>query len=151
MDFDFQDLVDAIVSHALALGVFASVNGHQPQSIPTVDSDITCAVWTQEIEPFPEGSGLSSTTGRVEMNMRLYSSLNQEPQDAIDPGLMNAVSKVFAAFSGDFTLDGTVRDVELLQMGAKAGYIPQDDQTLRVMTITIPIVINDMWDQVASS
>lgn len=76
--------------------------------------------------------------------------MNQQPYDQIDPAVMNATSAVFAAFSGDFTLGGTVRNVDLMGMKAQAGYVQQDGQTLRVMTITVPIVVNDLWEQVAA-
>lgn len=149
MDFDFQDLISAITSHALALGVFDSVNGHQPTSVP--NTGMTCAVWAQEIDADPENSGLATTSTAVELNVRLYMALNPQAPDAIDPAMMNATSELLAAYNGDFTLEGLVRNVEVLQAKARAGYMDQADQTLRVMTISLPIGINDLWEQVASS
>jgi hypothetical protein len=88
------------------------------------------------------------------MNVRLYTSAVQQPYDAIDPALMTAMSTLCAAYSADFQLDGLVFEVDLLgaygpSMGATAGYILQDGVTLRVMTITLPLIIDDLWAQVA--
>jgi hypothetical protein len=57
----------------------------------------------------------------------------QEPQDAIDPNLTDALSALIAAYSGDFDLGGPVRDVDLLGaispgLSARAGYINQDSK-----------------------
>lgn len=145
---DFQDLITSVASVLSALAEFPSVNTHEPQSVPS--DSITCAVWAQEIEPDPQASGLPTTSARITLAVRLYSSMNQQPYDQIDPAVMNATSAVFAAFSGDFTLGGTVRNVDLMGMKAQAGYVQQDGQTLRVMTITVPIVVNDLWEQVAA-
>lgn len=149
MDFDFQGLISAVTSHAQALGMFDSTNGHQPESIP--NTGMTCAVWAQEIDADPESSGLAATSAAVELNVRLYMALNPQAPDAIDPAMMNATSLLLAAYNGDFTLDSLVRNIGVLQARAKAGYMDQADQTLRVMTISLPIVINDLWEQGASS
>lgn len=149
MDFDFNDLISAVTSHAQALGVFDTVNGAQPTSVP--NTGVTCAVWAQEIAPDPEASGLAATAVDVELNVRLYMALNSQEPDVIDPAMMNATSKLLAAYNGNFTLDGLVRNIDVLQAKAVAGYIDQSGQILRVITISLPIVINDLWEQVAAS
>jgi hypothetical protein len=146
-DFDFTDLIAAVTSVADALGVFDAVNGFQPTSLP--NTGMTCAVWPQEIAPDPEASGLAATSADVDLNVRLYMALNPQAPDAIDPAMLNAASALLGAYSGDFTLDGLVRNVGVLQAKAAAGYIDQNGQTLRVITITLPIVINDLWEQSA--
>jgi len=148
-DFDFTPLIAAITSPAQALGVFDSVNGHEPVSVP--NSGLTCAVWAQEIAPNPQASGLASTSVDVEFNVRLYTVLNSLAPDAIDPAMLNAASALLAAYNGDFTLDGLVRDVDVLTAKAVAGYMVQDGQTLRIITISLPITISDLWEQSAVS
>lgn len=149
---DFTTLLDALVSHAQATGDFASVNGHQPPSVTA--AGITCGIWVQDMRPVKELSGLSVTSMEALFNVRLYSSAVQQPYDAIDPALMNATSTLLAAYSGDFRLDGEVMNVDLLgqwgpSMAATAGYMPNDGVTLRVMTITLPLIVADLWAQVA--
>lgn len=148
MDFDFNDLIAAVTSHAQALGVFDSVNGAQPTSVP--NTGMTCAVWAQEIAPDPEASGLAATAVDVEFNVRLYMALNPQAPDMIEPAMMNATSQLLNAYNGDFTLDGLVRNIDVLvRAKAQAGYVEQSGQVLRVMTISLPIVINDLWEQSA--
>jgi hypothetical protein len=83
-------------------------------------------------------------------NCRIYTSMLTEPQDAIDPIVLSAVDLLIGEYSGDFDLGGTVRNVDLLgqfgsPLSARAGYLNQDQKLFRVMTLTIPLAINDLW------
>jgi hypothetical protein len=152
MALDIRTILDAVESHALASGYFAAVNGHEPKSPPT--SGITCAVWVEQIGPARGGSGLNSTSSRLALYVRLYSSLVQQPVDAIDPDLMTALDTLMAAYSGDFELGGLVRQVDLLgtygdPLSARAGYLAEGGAEYRVMTITLPLIVNDLWTQEA--
>lgn len=151
MALNVTGILDAVVSHALSLGFFEAVNTHEPKSSP--GHGLSAAVWVQDIGPGP-GSGLASTSSLLVLNLRLYTSMLTEPQDAIDPNLMDALDALMAAYHGDFTLDGLVRNVDVFGAGgvplrAQAGYITQDSTLLRVMTIALPLIVNDLWEQVA--
>lgn len=144
-------LFNKVVSHALALGVFERVNSHEPKSPP--GGGTSAAVWVQSIAPVT-GSGLNATSGVVTLNVRLYSNFIQQPLDEIDPDLLTAATTLLGAYTGDFDFGGTVRAVDLLgmygvPMSAQAGYLTHDSRVYRVMTITLPVVINDLWSQVA--
>lgn len=153
MALQSKDLVDALASHAMGLGLFEAVNGHQPSAPP--GHGLSLAIWVQNIGATT--SGLASTSGLVVMSLRIYSPIIQEPPDMIDPAVMDAVDQLFAAYSGDFTLGGLVRQVDLLGqrnvnqnaggLAAIAGYIEYDRQIYRTMTINLPLIINDLWDQ----
>jgi hypothetical protein len=150
MALDIVTILDAVESHALASGYFTAVNGHEPQSPPT--SGITCAVWVEQIGPARGGSGLASTSSRLALYVRLYTSLDQQEPDAIDRDLMLALDWLMAAYSGDFTLGGIVRQVDLLgaygdPLSARAGYLAESGAEYRVMTIVLPLVVNDLWDE----
>ncbi|WP_367138851.1 MULTISPECIES: hypothetical protein [Streptomyces] len=152
MALNASSILDAIVSHAMSLGYFETVNGHEPQSPPT--SGLTAAVWVEQIGPAVGASGLSATSTRLAFCVRLYTSLLQQPADAIDPQLMAALDALLAAYSGDFTLGGTVRQVDLLgafgdPLSARAGYLIESGAEYRVMTVTLPVIVNDLWDEVA--
>lgn len=153
MSLDIRGVLDAIQSHALASGFFTEVNGNEPLSPPDT-SGLTCAVWVEQIGPARGGSGLASTSIRLCFYVRLYSGMHIEPADAIDPNLMDALDALMAAYSGDFTLDGRLREVDLLgqfgdPLGARAGYLLEGGTEFRVMTITLPVIVNDLWDQEA--
>lgn len=150
MALDIRTILDAVETHALASGYFQAVNGHEPKSAP--QNGLTCAVWVEQIGPARGGSGLSSTSTRLALFVRLYTPMIQEPEDAIDPALMDALDALMAAYSGDFTLGGLVRQVDLLgiygdPLGASAGYLTTSGAEYRVMTITLPLVVNDLWSQ----
>jgi hypothetical protein len=147
---DFTELLDALVSHAQAVGGFASVNGHQPPSVTV--AGVTCGIWVQRMFPIPTLSGLSVTSMEALFNVRLYTSALQQPYDAIDPEMMNATSTLLAAYSKDFQLGGDVMEVDLLgqygpSMAAAAGYMDNDGTTLRTMTIQLPLIVADLWTQ----
>jgi hypothetical protein len=146
---DVVAVLDAVVSHALASGLFGAVNGHEPASAP--GSGLTAAVWVQALAPV-RSSGLAATSGRLELTVRLYSNMTSEPPDAIDPAMLGAVSTLMAAYSGDFDLGQHVRHVDLLgsagvPLSARAGYLRQDDREYRVMDITLPALVNDIFTQ----
>ena len=148
---DFTALQTAVTDHARGCGLFEAVNGHEPKSAPA-QTGLTCAVWVQAIGPAQGASGLATTTGRVELTVRLYSSMLADPPDAIDPALLTAASTLLAAYSGDFTLGGQVKHVDLLgsngiPLSARAGYLNQDNRLFRVVDITLPMIINDLWAQ----
>ena len=56
------------------------------------------------------------------------------------------------ASSGDLDLGEEVRCVDLLgqtgrALSAQAGYLEQDSKLFRVVVITLPLIVNDLWDQ----
>ncbi len=150
MSLGFDNILNQVVSHALAVGLFDQVNSHEPKSAP--GNGLTAAIWVDYIGPTK--SGLASTTGKLILKIRLYSSMLQEPQDAIDPELTNAVDVLLSAYSGDFDLGANVRNIDLLgatgiPLSAQAGYLHQDVTYYRVFDITLPCIINDIWIQIA--
>jgi hypothetical protein len=150
MPLDSKALSDAMQSHALSTGLFESVNGHEPKSAP--GTGLTAAVWSQRIGPAPRSSGLKVTSGLVTFFLRIYQNMLMKPEDSIDPMVLDAVDTLFGAYSGDFTLGGLVRNVDLLgssgtALSGEAGYVNQDGKLFRVVTLTIPLIINDLWVQ----
>lgn len=150
MSLNLRDLLDKAQSHAAGTGYFERVGTHEPLNPPGYG--LTAAVWIQRITP--TRSGLASTTVRVELGVRLYSPADTQDPDAIDPHLVDAADALMGAYSADFTLGDTVRQVDLLgehgdPLDAQAGYLEQDDTVFRVITITLPLVISDLWSQEA--
>lgn len=148
-------IFDQVVSYSLASGYFESVNQHEPKSAP--GNGITSAVWIQRIRPW--GSGLVATSGVLTLQQRIYTSFLQQPFDAIDPQVAAAATALFGAYSADFDFESIesvvdIRCIDLLGMSgeslnAQAGYINIDNKIYRTMDVMIPIIVNDMWTQVA--
>jgi hypothetical protein len=151
MAVDIDGVLNAITSHAATTGYFDQINGHEPLNRP--GHGLTAAVWIDHVRPVTS-SGLDSTSVLLVFNVRLYTSTLQEPQDAIDPEMVRAIDALFTAYIGDFTLGGLVRNVDVYgadgpPLDAQAGYLRQDEVLYRVITITLPLVVNDVWDEVA--
>lgn len=150
MAINISGILDGITSHALATGLFDQVAGHEPKNPP--GNGLTYAAWVQAIRPVPAASGLAISSGRLEFNARLYSRYVQQPEDAIDPNLVAATDTLMTAYSGDFELGGNVRNIDLLgqtgtPLSAQAGYLTQGNATFRVITIVLPVIVNDLWSQ----
>ena len=146
---------DKVVSYALASGRFDFVNQHEPKNAP--GHGISCSVWIHMILPYRVGSGLSATTGVVQLNARLYTNFREQPYDMIDPNITAATVALMGAFTADFNFGGAagVRNVDLLgqtgtPLSAQAGYVEIDKQMFRVMTVVVPVIVNDMFVQGAS-
>lgn len=145
-------LMASVTSIAMKTGQFRTVNTHEPKSAP--GNGLRLAIWAQSIEPLPAASGLASTSGYIVLYARAYGNMLAKPEDDIDPRLMTAAVVLIGAYSADFTLGGTVRNIDLLgeqgqRLAAQAGYITLDGSVYRIMTVAIPCIINDLWDQVA--
>jgi len=150
VSLDTKAILAAVISHAKASGRFERTLTHEPKSAP--GNGLSIAVWVQNLRPVAGASGLASTTVRLELSVRAYTNMLADPQDDIDTRLLDAVDALMAAYSGDFDLGGLIRNVDLLgehgdPLSADAGYLEQDKKLYRVMVITLPLIINDLWGQ----
>lgn len=151
MAINLSALLDPIVSHALAAGVFDEVQTHEPKSAP--GNGLTYAVFVNAIAPAIGGSGLTATTVRVELIGRIYKPFVSQPEDLIDSNVTDALDILFDAYSGDFEMGGTTHTgIDLLGaygqgLAMRAGYQTIDKTVFRVLDITIPIIVNDAFVQ----
>lgn len=144
-------VTDALVSHAQTMGLFETVNRHEFKNAPA-GGGLHGNVWFSALAPYPGGSGLNVTAARLAFIFRLYGSMLDEPQDDIDENMIVALDQLLAAYSADFTLDGLVREVDLLgaagvPLSAQSGYLTIGNKMMRVIDITLPLIINDAWEQ----
>ncbi len=142
---------EAIETHLIPLGRFDQVNRHEPKNAP--GNQMVAAIIAGPQGP-AVGSGLATTDARVEFTVRIYVNMMAQPLDGTDPALIAATDLLINAYSGDFTLGGTIKAVDLLGMagtplGATPGYINQDSVLYRVMDITLPLLVSDTWAQAA--
>lgn len=151
------DIRDHLADHALALGLFSQVLGYEPKgNVQGVQGMPLAAVWVQSVGPVPMNSGLATTSVRVEFTFRIYSqlglSMSGPGDEKVDPSLSDAAAAFMFNLSGDFDLDGTVYAIDLLGMAgpalsAKAGYLNLSGTHYRIMDITVPVIISDVWPQ----
>lgn len=154
MTFNPQDLLNAVTSLAGSTGWFDRVAGHEPIKNPP-GSGLTCASWVQSMR-MAKSSGLSSSSAVVIMQTRIFMSALADPQDGVDPQLLLATHDLLTAYLADYTLGGLVRSIDVrgaegVPVSCTAGYLEQGSPTrlFRVMTVTLPVIVNDLWDEVA--
>lgn len=150
MSIGIVDIFDQVVSHAAKTGYFESVNSHEAKSAP--GNGLHCEVWIDRLQPYPTSSGLAATTAVLVLNVRVMVSMLAEPQDDIDQTMMTAVDTLLGEYSGDFELGGKVRNIDLLgasgfALSAKGGYLEIDKKIFRVLDISLPMIIDDIWEQ----
>jgi hypothetical protein len=149
MSIDINGVLDELTSHAARLGRFEKVNGFEPKNNP--GNGLSAAIWVNRIDPI-KNSPLNATSIRLEFQFRIYQNFISEPQDAIDPNVFSALDLLMDAYSNDFTLNTEAREIDLLgQFGtglsAQAGYIDMAGKLYRQVTLTIPVIIDDVWTQ----
>ncbi len=150
--FDVRGIISALETHAMSLGKFESVNLHEPKSAP--GNGVTCAIWLSDYAASPLSSGMATTSIRAEWSVRIYHAAFTSTPDMIDPTVMEAVHDFCVALAGDFTLGGLVQSVDIMgrhgeRVRARPGYQNIDGKIFRVMTILVPVIVDNVWDQVA--
>lgn len=151
MSIGIAAILDAVGSHARATGFFPEVILHEPKAAPQSG---TCAVFVSKVVPYRERSGLTSVSVVVLFTVRLYANFLQEPQDNIDRDLVIAGDALLTAYAGDIDLGDTSREVDLLGMASGGngvagdmGYINHDSKLFRVLDISLPVIVNDVWTE----
>jgi hypothetical protein len=140
---DVNALFSALESHALKLGIFRRVNTHDSENAP--GDGISCSIILGPIAASGAMSGLGSVSGTITFLVMVWNPMMQKPLDGVDPAILTAVSTLLNEYSGNFTLGGTVRDIDLLNLRAEPVYVEQEGKQFRVEQISLPIAINDLW------
>lgn len=141
-------LYDQLVSHAGSLGVFdAGVNPAEPWSTP--GSGVWAAFAAPAITPLPAASGLAAVSGRLDFKVVIGASALMKPLGRVDKLVLSAACALLAAYSGAFTLGGNVRDLDPLAVTGTPRYLTMEGHTFRVYELTLPVIVNDLWNEVA--
>lgn len=146
-----DEVLSAIVSDVQRSGYFDKVNTHEPKKAPK--SGLTAAVWFAGVDPIALASGLASTSARIVYTLRLYQSMLMEPQDMIDPRMTKAMANIMRRYNDDFDFEGLIRNIDLLgafgvSLSAISGYLEIQGKQFRIIDITIPCIVNNVWPQV---
>lgn len=150
MTVDIINILASVTSHAQTLGVFDRFAGAEPENAP--GNGLTGACWVQDIGPDVSGSGLASTSMVLLLNVRLYKPVNDLAPEQLDPEMVRALDLLFAAYVGDYTLGGLIRNVDVrgakgTPLSGRAGYQQLDETVYRVFTIQLPLIVNDCWEE----
>lgn len=133
-------------SVALQTNLFQAVDTHEPVSPP--GNRMYCSIMLGPFRPVTI-SGLNSVSGQMTFAMRLWLKARQRPLDKIDMELLAAATTLIGALSSQFTLKGTVRNINLLAMAATPAWVEMEGEQFRVIEVAVPVVINDMFTQEA--
>lgn len=140
---DVNALYAALESHAKLLNIFARVNTHDSENAP--GTGLSCSILLGPIAGDGKLSGQGSVSGTITFLVMVWNPLMQRPLEGVDPAVLTAVSTLLNEYSGNFTLGGTVRNIDLLNLRADPVYVNQEGTEFRVMQVTVPIAINDLW------
>lgn len=151
MSLDVPGILASVQSHAQQLGLFEQVITNEPKNAP--GNGLTCAIWVQRMGPIPAASGLASVSVRVVLMVRILKPMLALPYGQMDLDILSAVDGLMAAYSAAFTLEGKIKNVDLLgqagqPLDSQAGYVTIDKKMFRLMDITLPLLTNDLWMEV---
>ena len=138
-----NSLFSALESHAKSLDVFRRVNLHEPENAP--GEGISCSILLGPLAADGNASGLGTVSGTITWLIMIWSSMMQKPLDGIDPAVLTAESTLLNEYSGNFTLGGLVRNIDLLHLRSDPVYVEQEGKQFRVRQISLPMVIDDLW------
>lgn len=155
---DIPGLLTAVCDAAQKTGHISTVDPHEPREAP--NSDLHAGFWWLSTRPAGgRVSGIAGAATVVTLMGRLYVPAGDGtnlPYDDVDLKLMVAIDRLFAAWIGDFTLGGRVRNVDVFGevspgLGADGGYVAfggGNGKKFRVATITLPLIVNDQYEEV---
>lgn len=149
-------LLAEVVSLPKRLGVFSNVQGHEPKNAPA--TGLNCFVWADSIGPLPSQSSIASTCSLATFALRIQTNMLKPPMDKLDVNILHAAGLLMTKYNGHFRLGeapnptALVRNIDLMGaygpgLSLKMGYLNQDGTMFRVGVVTLPLVLNDEFDQ----
>lgn len=146
----YETVLDALTDHAERLGVFDIVMEGDPVGLP---GDQMVLSWNADSgRPERTMSGLAATSILLTVIGRTFISNKVSPMAGLERKLLVVVDTVMESFHAQIQLGETDMHVDVLgQSGVdlrwQAGFVPVDDELYRVVDITIPVIITDMYAQ----
>lgn len=151
MAIDFVSILSGAETHAMASGLFESVGLHESLNPP--GNGLRCEIIASDLRPVQQFSGLDKSSARLEILVSVICSLRRQPLDSIESDMLNAVSTLIGMYVGDFDLIGSISYIDVFGsngagVAARPGYIEIDGIPYRRYVITLPMIIDNAWDEV---
>lgn len=148
---DAAGVLAGIVSVCQKVGSIEQTIAGQGQNPPT--AGIGATVWMMPGGTVAKRSGLNTVSIALVFNIRLTLSMQTQPPESIETGLLGAFSDLCNALASGFTLGGQVEQVDLLgaygeRLRWDPGYVQYDGVTYRCVTLPVPVVLDDVWSEV---
>lgn len=147
MSLDTKAIMSKLATIGLASGLFVKVSKYEPRGQP--GNRVTLSLISGPLRPITS-SGLNNASLRWQIDGRVYMPMNTEPAGDLDVVLTAAAAKYMEALCGQFTLGGLIRCIDVFgsdgePLSATPGYIDHNDKLYRVITLEIPLLINEQW------
>lgn len=147
MSVDTKAIMSKLATIGQKSGLFVKVSKYEPRGQP--GSKVTLSLISGPMAPI-KSSGLNNASLRWQIDGRVYMPMNYEPAEDLDVILTAAAAKYLEALCGEFTLGGLIRCIDVFGsdgpgLSATPGYIQQGEKLYRVITLEIPLLINQQW------
>jgi len=86
---------------------------------------------------------LNRTIERREVSIRVYINAMREPVEEIEFDLDTIVGDIMEDLCGDFSLGGTVRNIDATAVVTRFGYQTISGMMYRLADITLPLIVDD--------
>lgn len=150
-------IIDAVVSDVKQSGYFSQTIEDTINKGP--DGKLTALVWLQNVGVAQRASGLNTSAAMLTFMIRVYA--NQIARDkpvfveTMPRRLVKAVSNLIRRYHDNFDFGGVCRNVDCLGefvgggLSATSGYEEIGGSWYRMMTLAVPVIVNDVWVQTA--
>lgn len=151
MTLQTSQILGALRDHAMQLGVFETVSGHEAKVPP--GTGVHYEIFGGGFDLTPMRSGLDSTSVKLTFRARLRTTWNQQPADDTDTRLFNALDPLMASYIAGFTLGGLTAALDILGMGGSGpvagqfGYLDQNSVMFRTVEFQLPLLVDDLWTE----
>jgi hypothetical protein len=150
MSVDVEGTITRLVNHAKMLGAFEVARATEFKSAPP--NALCFALWVQRLGSSPVGSGLSSTNAALQVTARIYFPMTHKPEAEIEGKVFGAAGGYLGRINGDYTLGGTVRNVDILGevgdvLAWQGGYLAIDNKVSRIADLNMNVIFNNSWEQ----
>jgi len=154
----YGQILQGLADHAASLGVFDQVTTYEPTSAPLTAGSgglgiAFYATGTWQLTGGLNIDGIVRITGaRVYRSAVAAAGASSQPADGV---ISDAIDALYGAYCGDFTLGGLVTSIDLrgihgVQADTTWGWaLLPDDTTWRTATLTLPVICEDLWTEVA--
>lgn len=145
-----RGVLSTVVDKVSGTGKFETVFPYEPLSAPT--ETLSAAVFVSDpVTPIASTSGLTGADARLVIMVRVLRRASMaSPGEDVDLDALDAADAVMDALAGGYTLGGTVRNVDVLGESGQGltilpGYATIDKTIFRLMDITVPVEMNNVW------
>lgn len=146
---DLETIQNHLVTHCESLGCFDNVVTTEPAN--AVAGGVTASIILTRIGPDRAISGLNITSAVVVFTVRIWRNKTVMPHYGIDLATMKAAEGLINSLHDDFTLGDDATCIKFLSgenFGALSGLVVLDEGVHRVIDVTIPIQVADVWPQI---